>query len=321
MIIKGFEAGMRDQPQADSELFQQLQSCPICQSTDVRFSLLAHDSHYGVDGEYAYHECKSCGCLFLNPLPTEKFLARAYPTDYYAYQEPEEESLVKKLVKKILFLSRQTKDPIFKRPGMVLDIGCGSGDFLMQMQRKGWKAYGVEPSESAAKIGNKTPGLHIHNGTLLSAHYPSEFFDYVRSNHSLEHMPNPVENVREIARIIKPSGKLFIGVPNTDGLAFSWFKRYWWNLGAPQHPINYNLSSLDALVIPCGFRRVSFRTNSDFSGMLGSFQIKFNNKRGKKSSFGPLFTSLPLKVMSGLMSKMLDIAGRGDCMEVVYEKI
>lgn len=321
MIIRGFEAGVHKKKEGDSELFQHQKSCPICQSADIEFSLLAHDSHYGVDGEYAYHECANCGCLFLNPLPSEKFLAKAYPTDYYAYQEPKGDGLLKKLVKKILFLSRETKDPVFTLPGTMLDIGCGSGDFLIQMLRIGWKTYGVEPSESAAAIGNKIPGLNIHNGTLTSAQYPSGFFDYVRSNHSLEHMPNPVENLCEIARIIKPSGKLFIGVPNSDGLAFSWFKRYWWNLGAPQHPINYNRSSLDALVIPFGFKRVSFRTNSDFTGILGSFQIKINNKRGKKSSFGPVFTSLPLKVMAGLMSKMIDMIGRGDCMEIVYEKI
>jgi len=254
-------------------------------------------------------------------MPTEAFLSRAYPKDYYAYQEFRNESLLKKVVKTLLFLGEKTKDPHFTKPGVALDIGCGNGEFLWEMHNKGWETFGVEPSESAAKVGNRQPGLKIHNGTLLNAAFGTGSFDYVRSNHSLEHILNPHENMKEIARIMKSGGKLFIGVPNTDSLAFRFFKKYWWNLGAPQHPINYNKRSLTTLVLPYGFRLVSCRTNSNFAGLLGSYQIQVNNRQGKRKDTGSLLTFLPFKIVSGFLSMTFDLFMKGDCLEMVFEKV
>jgi 2-polyprenyl-3-methyl-5-hydroxy-6-metoxy-1,4-benzoquinol methylase len=315
MIIKNFKQA--DLP--DSEFFRYYEWCPICNSTKFNYLLTSHDNHYGVQGEFDHFACSDCTALFLNPMPTEKFLSNAYPSDYYAYQRLKGNLRLRNLVKKIIFVNSNTKDPKFKTSGKILDIGCGSGEFLLGMKKKGWSTYGVEPSKSAAALGNQYD-LNIHNGTLLTSNYSDAFFDYIRSNHSLEHIPNPHENLKEIARIIKPGGKLFIGVPNTDGFAFSFFKQFWWNLTAPQHPINYNSRSLQALVLPYGFKRVSECTNSSYAGLLGSYQIKVNNKRGQRSAGGMLLNFIPFQMIGGFMSKILDLFKKGDCLEMIFEK-
>jgi SAM-dependent methyltransferase len=304
----------------NSDLFVFQRNCPICNSSAIIPAFTSHDNHYGVSGEYQHYECKSCMAFFLNPMPTEQFLSGAYPTDYYAYQEIQNESRIKTLLKKIFFQEWKTKDPDFSVPGIMLDIGCGSGDFLFQMHRRGWKTFGVEPSENAARIGNQYPGLHIHNGTLLTAEYPDQYFDYIRSNHSLEHIPNPHETVREISRILKKGGKLFIGVPNTRSTTFNLFKDNWWNLGAPQHPINYNEPSLTSLVVPYGFKVHSVRTNSPYIGLVGSWQIRLNNKHHKKSDQGSALNLLPLRFISGILTKFIDLRGKGDCLEMIFIK-
>ena len=100
----------------------------------------------------------------------------------------------------------------------MLDIGCGNGWFIYMMRDKGWDVKGVEPSKAGAEAGRRIANLDIHHGDLLSGNYPSEYFDYIRSNHSFEHIPNPNEVLQEIHRILKPNGKAFIGVPNINSL-------------------------------------------------------------------------------------------------------
>ncbi len=320
MIIRQSEANTQINLD-DPELFLVYKNCPICNSTSIEPSIKSHDNHYGVGGEYQHYKCKNCLALFLNPMPTEKFLSGAYPTEYYAYQELKADSPGKALLRKILLLENKTKDPVFERPGVMLDIGCGSGDFLVKMSKSGWETFGVEPSETAALIASKYPGLIIHNGTLISAHYPERKFDYVRTNHSLEHIPNPHDNLKEIARIIKPGGKLFIGVPNTESYAFNMYRENWWCLGAPQHTINYNEPSLKALVLPYGFKVISVRTNSNFTGLLGSYQIKLNNRNNKWSDMGRVLDFIPFRTISTILSKIADSQQKGDCLEMVFEKV
>jgi SAM-dependent methyltransferase len=319
MIIKDFNERDQTVDFGNSELFRHYTTCPICHSPDIKYSITSRDNHYGVDGEYHHFRCASCTALFLNPMPTERFLSNAYPSNYFAYRKLKGRVLIRDVIKKIFFVDNDTKDPQFNRPGKILDVGCGNGEFLFHMSKNGWTSYGVEPSQAAASVGERH-GLTIHNGTLLSANYPENFFDYVRSNHSLEHMPNPHDNLKEIARILKPGGKLFIGVPNTDGFALGYFKEYWWNLTAPQHPINYNERSLKALVLPYGFKAVSMRTHSPYAGLLGSYQIKVNNRKGKGGDHGMILSFFPFQVITGFISRMLDLFKRGDCLEMVFEK-
>src|SRR5262245_13376794 len=101
----------------------------------------------------------------------------------------------------------------------MLDLGCGTGVFLAAMRDRGWNVNGVEFNPIAAKLGQETYGIEMYPGTLEQANYPAQTFDYVRSNHSFEHMLNPREVLREIRRIIKPNGTLFVGVPNVEGWA------------------------------------------------------------------------------------------------------
>lgn len=304
----------------DAELFTKWEKCPICNSVKIKQSLTSHDNHYGIAGEYNHYKCLECGLLFLNPMPTDSFLSNAYPSDYYAYQKASGISGIRRILKRLTFLEWKTKDPKFKSPGRMLDIGCGSGEFLLKMREEGWDVYGVEPSQSAALIGREKFGLNIHNGTLLGTDYQDEYFDYIRLNHSLEHMTNPLENMSVVSRILKKGGKLFIGVPNTKSIAFRIFGQYWWNLGAPQHPINYDFKSLSGLVVPFGFEKSSAITNSHFTGLLGSYQIKANNKSNRRTDVGNILKFFPFMVIMGWLAKISDLFKQGDCLEMIFVK-
>lgn len=264
-------------------------------------------------------QCSGCGLVHLDPIPTERELSFFYADDYYAYQPEKKAGWFKQLARKMLYLKIKTHNPQFQHPGQFLDIGCGSGDYLHLMRAKGWGVHGVEPSAIGSAEGCRA-GFDIFNGTLLEANFPSNSFDYVRSNHSFEHIPNPVEVLNEIYRILKPQGKLYIGIPNIDSLPYRIFGRYWWYLGAPVHTYNYTVTIISVLIHRAGFVVDNVYYNSNYVSLLGSLQIYANRNSSKRSTEGWLIRNPLLIILSNILMWGLDRMGQGDAIEVIAQK-
>src|SRR5579864_1326699 len=299
---------------------EHLRACPLCTKTHFREMYVTSDRHYGISGCYRIVVCVNCSLMFLNPMYSDQELAALYPNDYYAYQNRFASNRTKELLKKLLGFRIATKDPTFKSPGSILDVGCGSGWFLDSMRSRGWATYGVEISESAARLGRESKDLQIYSGTLHDAKFPSEFFDYIRSNHSFEHMSHPNEILDEMHRILKPNGKLFIGVPNVSGLNARVFARYWWYLGAPVHPFTYSVKTLSRMLAKHHFEVCKVNYNSDYSGILGSLQIWGNRTTGRKSTEGLLINNPALKLVCQWFAKFVDVLHLGDAIEITATK-
>jgi SAM-dependent methyltransferase len=198
----------------------------------------------------------------------------------------------------------------------MLDIGCGAGQYLLEMQAQGWVVYGAELSRAAAEAGRRA-GLDIRGGELMQAGFGDAMFDFVRSNHSFEHIPNPEPVLAEIRRVLKPGGKLFIGVPNIEGAMARLFGRYWWYMGLPVHTYSYSPRNLSLLLERCGFRVERVRYYSDYGGTLGSLQIWLNRHRVPRSSDGWVVRSLLLRLPGQYLARLLDFFRMGDCIEVI----
>jgi SAM-dependent methyltransferase len=298
-----------------------LERCPACEATAQHQLCVTRDRHYGIGGEYRVAQCDACELVFLNPMYEDSELAALYPKDYYAYQDRfQTNGAGKRFIKRLIGYQTGTKDPKFDRPGTVLDVGCGTGWFLDRMRNEGWQTYGVEISESAARLGMKQAGLNIFGGTLMDANFAADFFDYVRLNHSFEHMANPNQTLEEVFRILKPGGEVLIGVPNYSSLNARVFGRYWWYFGIPVHPFNYSVRNLRTLLKRNGFEVRTLTYNSDSSGVLGSIQIWLNRNSGKKSTEGLLMNALPLKIGCHWVAKVFDQFRQGDAIEVISRK-
>jgi SAM-dependent methyltransferase len=294
--------------------------CVICGSRDVEFLFRTRDRHYGIEGEYNVNRCPQCGLIFLDPMLSESELGELYPDDYYSYQPVvAPASPVRRLAKRLFRMPIPTHDPVLPAAGTVLDVGCGSGEYLLKMRKKGWHAFGVEPSRSAVIAGRKE-GLEIFHGTLAQARFPDGFFDYVRANHSFEHMPDPHQVLAEISRILKPHGKLFIGVPNSGSLEFRLFKEYWWHLCVPVHVYGYSLGSLQMILAQHGFQVTETYFNSNYVSILGSLQIFANRKNGVPADRGPVLKNPLLIPPCHIAARVLDAFKAGDTLEVICDR-
>lgn len=298
---------------------EKVNKCFNCGHSKIVDYTKVPDRHYGIKGEYTMSKCENCELVFMDPMPNEIELASFYPEDsYYSYHIDiyKEEGWLKKIMRKILFLDFTVKDPFFAKVGSILDIGCGNGWTLFQFKKKGWQVAGVEPSKIGAEIGNKA-GLNIFNGDLMGAKFDSNSFDYIRSNHSFEHIHNPNEILSEVHRILKNDGKLLIGVPNIGGVNSKVFKDYWYYLGAPVHTFNYNSKTLCEILIKNGFKIEKVNYNSTWAGILGSIQIYLNRSTEKKSDEGFIFNFVPLRILASIIAKVENFFGVGDCIEVI----
>jgi SAM-dependent methyltransferase len=258
----------------------------------------------------------SCSARYLNPMPSDLELGAFYPTDYYSHQsvaEPDS-SWKSRLKKRILPLG--TKEPDLPVPGRMLDIGCVSGWMLDHYRQLGWEVEGVEYSPSACAAGRKR-ALTIHCGSLRDAQLPSSSFDFIRTNHSFEHLSDPHETLDEIARLLKPNGTLFVGVPDTMGLTARLFGREWFYVGAPIHTINYSRDNLSALLERHGFKIEAVRGNSNHGGTVGSLQSWVGNRLRRPVDLNKGPVTWPAFILIGYWtSRLLDLVHLGDCVEI-----
>lgn len=112
-------------------------------------------------------------------------------------------------------------------PGEVcLDIGCGTGIYLLNLARSGLHAHGVDPSASMlrvlqAKLEHEPPEIrarvHARVGRMESLPYEDNSFDLVLSVTAFEFVTNPAKGIKEAWRVTKPGGRLVVGVIASDG--------------------------------------------------------------------------------------------------------
>lgn len=102
----------------------------------------------------------------------------------------------------------------------VLDAGCGDGLFSIELAQKGAIVYGVDISEPALnRARSRVQQLQLdHRICLLRASaaqlpFATSYFDSIICHSVLEHIPDDVESLKEMNRVLKPSGRLVLTVP------------------------------------------------------------------------------------------------------------
>ncbi len=176
----------------------------------------------------------------------------------------------------------QTSDerfgPLLKRlktlvaRGHLLDVGCGSGNFLKAAHDHGqWRLTGIEPCHSAAEQAHCAVPVPVLETTLQQAAFPLHHFDVITLLGVLEHLHDPLATLQFAHRLLKPQGVLAIYVPNfrylrlKDTGLLAWVRRRGWSCLAPQeHLFHFTPSSLAQLLRQAGFEMVRLDVGRPF---------------------------------------------------------
>jgi SAM-dependent methyltransferase len=174
-----------------------------------------------IDG-FRIGKCKHCGLVYVTNPVDESELRKLYAERYfleldhteYSSHSPDEN------LRKLWWFNEQRLDAIgrVKKPGVLLDAGCGPGYFMVSAQKRKWHVEGLDISSKAVAFAKASFGLKVTEGPLEQAALFENEFDLVTAWQVLEHAPHPFGALVALRGALKPGGILVIEVPNLNSL-------------------------------------------------------------------------------------------------------
>ncbi len=146
-----------------------------------------------------------------------------------------------------------------RKDRLLIDVGCGRGDFLVRMKDLGWNVLGIEPDAESARLAEGR-GIPVFRGTLEEARLEAGIADQVTLQHVIEHLTDPSAVIRESFRVLRRKGRLVIYTPNNESLGHQVFKSSWLPLDPPRHLFVFAERSIRLLLEQSPFREYRIRT-------------------------------------------------------------
>lgn len=275
--------------------------CIICKSPDQREIRIKKIDKTG-------YQCGACSFIFLWPQPTEKEIEDIYKEPYYeswgvftGEEKPETAWLKKgtsdRYLKRVM---------LHRRNGKLLDIGSAFG-YLMEVAREhGYDVHGVELSHFSSTIAKKKFGSKVFEGNLKDSKFPNANFDVITMFDLIEHIPQPLEFMKEVRRVIKPGGFIAITTPDTSSLSCKLLGYGGWFHWKFEHLGYFNRKSMEELARHTGFKIVEKKR----AYKTMSFQYLFDQfKMFPHSIFSPLMRLLAKIIPKSLRHKTFLISG------------
>jgi SAM-dependent methyltransferase len=296
--------------------------CPACGGALGAALLQARDLMWSVPGSFSVSRCEVCALSVTLPLVDDEQLSSFYPTTYGAYSAPLTGALglVSKGVQRVLAWQALRVVPLKRlaelAPGRLLDVGCGNGELGSWLVRRGWSVVGVEPSLEACALARKR-GVDARNGILAEVELEPGAYDAVVFRHSLEHVNDPVADLRRVRSALREGGIAIVSAPNFDSWQRASFGERWFNLEVPRHRIHFNAASLHRTLAAAGFTQIATCTTTSSIALPASIQYalagRFVFQQGLKLRIAIALCDLMIPA-SWLINRL---AGGGDLLHAV----
>ncbi|HMC99991.1 MAG TPA: class I SAM-dependent methyltransferase, partial [Ferruginibacter sp.] len=191
--------------------------------------------------------------------------------------------------------------------GRVLDIGCGTGAFLNNMQAAGWDVTGLEPDEKARMKAMELYNIDPSDPTKLFD-LSAGAYDAVTMWHVLEHVHNLHGYMKKISELLSSNGRLFIAVPNYTSYDARHYKTHWAAWDVPRHLYHFSPASMETLLDKHNLRLIAVRPMWYDSFYVSMLSEKYKNGKG----------NLVKAVWNGFLSNLKAIGDKRKCSSVIY---
>lgn len=202
---------------------------------------------YSVSQEvFELHHNPEYDLLITFPKPNFEDLPRYYESEDYISHTDGKRTLFEKayhLVKSIALKNKVKLINGQSEKGALLDIGAGTGEFLVVAQKEGWHTTGIEPNLKAKSIAEQKGVRFAPDLASLE----SNSFDVITMWHVLEHVPNLDDYLVELKRLLKPQGTILIAVPNFKSFDALFYGKYWAAFDVPRHIWHFSKTSIEKL--------------------------------------------------------------------------
>lgn len=245
-------------------------------------TVLATERMLGLGGEYAYGRCETCGAHWLLDIPED--LGSFYSGGYYSFEAASDPGVHPVLSRAMTVLLRTGN--IARRGGRgrfggtvfpfagawfggthinqrsaILDVGSGSGTTLARLRWLGFdNLTGIDPFLASEKVEIGPVSI-----TRRSLDDVEELYDVVLFNHVLEHVPDPVAELRRAAARLKPGGLIYVFIPLLDSASFEQYGTGWAQFDAPRHLTLATRRSIEGILPSVGLELVDhWRDSHEF---------------------------------------------------------
>lgn len=231
-----------------------LSSCPVCGHPFFREFLKSKDYFLNND-EFTIVSCENCGLRFTNPRPDAIEILKYYESNEYISHNAQKQNFFNIIYRQVRTVSIRRKFLLVKRfsnGNNLLDIGCGTGEFIAYCSKKGFTTTGVEPNENARKFAIDSLYQKVKPESFFDEVYPGSF-DVVTLWHVLEHIHDLNGRMGKIAALLKPSGTLIIALPNSNSWDAIHYQNFWAAYDLPRHLYHFTPDTLKKLAVKYGF--------------------------------------------------------------------
>lgn len=167
--------------------------------------------------DFVVVRCDGCGMIRTNPRPSSEWKARFY--------DPECNDLAKTVGRDFIFAPDPDRLPSYRRllrfitdrvhpGGRLIDIGAASGIFTKMASDAGFDAVACDYSQDALAYAEEHYKIATLQSTAEHIDADDESFDIVTILHTVEHLSDPQRTLKELYRILKPGGMIFLETPN-----------------------------------------------------------------------------------------------------------
>jgi 2-polyprenyl-3-methyl-5-hydroxy-6-metoxy-1,4-benzoquinol methylase len=242
--------------------------CIVCGGDMQAWMSALFDDRYGAPGTHDLFRCPECGQGRTVPGLTEDSLPSLYSTYYPRKDVAPEEVLLQVAAEPSSLHERfrrwmrgtYNQGQYYAGPGMrVLDYGCGAGHALVELDRMGAEAYGLETDRNVLRIAHEL-GLRVYVGCIEDMPFPGVQFDLITLNQVIEHSPDPCGLLKALAARLAPGAHLAVAMPNADSLYRRWFGRRWINWHVPYHLHHFTVHSAQRFFEAQGWHVLERRT-------------------------------------------------------------
>ncbi len=221
--------------------------------------------------------------LITSPQPSPNDLGRYYESNDYISHTDSKRSLFEKAYHFVKGIALKNKLNLINScsptKGNLLDIGAGTGDFLLSAKQNGWKTIGVEPSQ-------KAKGIAISKGITFSEStqdLESKSFDVITMWHVLEHVPDLEIQIQELKRLVRPNGTIIIAVPNFKSYDANYYGKFWAAYDVPIHFWHFSKTAIQIL-----FEKENIKLEKVLPMKFDSFYVSLLSEKYKNGKMNYL---------------------------------
>lgn len=214
--------------------------------------------------------------LITSPQPELQNLGKYYESEDYISHTDNKRSLFEKAYHFVKNIALKNKLNLINsqqpQKGKLLDIGAGTGDFLLTAKNDGWETIGIEPSDRAKNIAKEKGISFVEEISSLENHS----LDVITMWHVLEHVPDLELQIQELKRLLKPTGTLIIAVPNYKSFDANHYQTFWAAYDVPIHFWHFSKKSIQLL-----FERVDMKLEKVLPMKFDSFYVSLLSEKYK----------------------------------------